>query len=347
MHAAFDLAATTAFARTVLMRAGLGADMAQVIAERLIEADLYGHDTHGLALLAPYVAEIEGGRMAVSGAPVRIGGKAAAVLWDGQRLPGVWTTHLAVEEACRMARDFGIGSVVVRNGHHIACLAAYLEAPARAGMVVMILSSDPSVRAVAPFGGTTQVMTPNPLAIGIPTDGDPILIDISASITTVGQCERARKGSGALAGKWLIGPDGQATDQVAVLGAGGALLPMGGVDHGHKGYGIGLMIEALTQGLGGFGRAEAPSQWGGSVQVLAFDPDAFGGIGAFTRETGWLAAACRASAVPPGAPPVRLPGEAALARKRAAAGQVRLAAGIVAALEGLAAKHGVALPGRQ
>ncbi|MDE2515550.1 MAG: Ldh family oxidoreductase [Rhodospirillales bacterium] len=347
MHAVFDVAATTDFARAALIRAGLAAEMAQVIAERLIEADLYGHDTHGLALLAPYIAEIEAGRMTIAGAPEVLRAKGAAVLWDGRRLPGVWTTHLAVAEACRRARDLGLASVVVKNGHHIACLAAYLEAPARAGMVVMILSSDPSVRAVAPFGGTTQVMTPNPLAIGIPTDGDPILIDISASITTVGQCERARKGSGALAGKWLIGPDGQATDQVAVLGAGGALLPMGGTDHGHKGYGIGLMIEALTQGLGGFGRAEAPSQWGGSVQVLAFDPEAFGGIDAFTRETGWLAAACRASAVAPGAAPVRLPGEAALARKRDAAGRVRLAPGIVSALEGLGARHGLSLPGRQ
>ena len=339
----YDKTALTEMASAILVKAGLASDMAQVVADRLIEADLYGHDTHGLALLAPYANEIAAGRMATSGAPETISDKGAVTLWDGRRLPGVWTTHLAVEEACRRARDFGCGVVVVRNGHHIACLAAYLEAPARAGMVVQILSSDPSVRAVAPHGGTSQIMTPNPIAIGFPTTGEPVLIDVSTSITTMGQCARAGERDGHLPGKWLVGADGKATSDVAALKEGGALLAMGGTDHGHKGYGLGLMIEAMTQGLGGFGRAEQPNAWGASVTVMAFDPAAFGGAAAFARETGWLAEACRASAVPPGAAPVRLPGEAALARKRAAGDVVKLTPGIVPALEGLAEKYGVAM----
>src|SRR5690606_32534325 len=90
----------------------------------------------------------------------------------------------------------------------------------------------------------------------------------------------------------------------------------GGLDHGQKGYGLALMIEALTQGLSAFGRADGPSGWGASVFVQAQDPALFGGAEGFARQTGWLAEACRAATPADPARPVRLPGEAALARKR-------------------------------
>ena len=109
-------------------------------------------------------------------------------------------------------------------------------------------------------------------------------------------------------------------DDPAVLEADppGALLPLGGLDRGHKGFALGLMVEALTSGLGGFGRANGPSNWGAAVYLQVIDPEALGGLEAFTFQTGWLADRCRAAAVPDGQAPVRLPGDGALARKRQA-----------------------------
>ena len=95
--------------------------------------------------------------------------------------------------------------------------------------------------------------------------------------------DRLRREGKRFPGHWALDDAGRPTDDPAVLFAQqpGTLLPAGGIDHGHKGYGLALMIEALTQGLGGFGRAEAPTGWGGSVFVQVTDPTAFGGSEAF------------------------------------------------------------------
>ena len=125
----------------------------------------------------------------------------------------------------------------------------------------------------------------------------------------------------------------------------GTILPVGGLDHGHKGYGLGLTIETLTQALSGFGRSEKPSQWGAAVYVQALDPRAFGGLEAFTRESGWLADACRSNPPRPGVEAVRVPGDAALARKRQALEKgVVLYPGIMDGLAKVAERLGVAPP---
>lgn len=345
MSTVYEAEALRKFARDVLVKAGLPAEPGEVVAKGLVEADLYGHVTHGLALLPDYVEEIENGAMVKDGRPQIISDFGAVALWDAGRLPGIWTTELAVAEAGKRARSFGIGAVALRRSHHIACLAAFLEAPARDGLALIILSSDPSDSHVAPFGGVTPVMTPNPIAVGIPADPDPILIDVSTSITTAAMCARMRKAGTPLPGKWLLDGKGQVTDDPTVMKKGGSILPIGGVDHGHKGYGLSLMVEALTQGLGGFGRADAPKEWGASVLVLALAPEAFGGREAFLRQTDWLVQACANSAVPAGKPDVRLPGQAALKRKaEAQAHGLALDSGRREGLMGLAKRFALAPP---
>ncbi|WP_119269042.1 Ldh family oxidoreductase [Taklimakanibacter deserti] len=345
MPTKFEPKSLRKFACDVLMKAGFPAEPARVVAKGLVEADLYGHSTHGLALLPDYVDEIASGAMTKEGAPEVVSDFGAVALWDARRLPGVWTTELAIAEAAKRARSFGLGAVCLRRSHHIACLAVFLEAPARDGLALVILSSDPSDSHVAPFGGVTPVMTPNPIAIGIPAEPDPILIDVSTSITTAAMCARMRNAGTPLPGKWLLDKDGNVTDDANVMKDGGSILPIGGVDHGHKGYGLSLMVEALTQGLGGFGRADHPTEWGASVLVLAFAPEAFGGRDAFLRQTGWLVEACAQSVVPEGKPQVRLPGQAALKRKGEAERDGLALDGVrLAGLEGLAKRFSLSLP---
>ena len=102
------------------------------------------------------------------------------------------------------------------------------------------------------------------------------------------------------------------------------------------------MVEALTMGLGGFGRAEPTEGWGASVFVQVLDPDAFAGAAAFRRQTGWIADACHASAPRPGVERVRLPGEAALARRaQAMAEGVELYPGIMDRLSQQARRLGL------
>ncbi len=335
------------YAQALLAAAGFEPEKAEVTARLLVEADLLGHTTHGLQLLPPYIGAAEVGTMRLAGEPTVIADRPAALTWDGERLPGVWLTDKALGEAIERARSLGTAMVAIRRSHHIACLAAFLTRATDAGMMAIITSSDPAVASVAPFGGRRPLYTPDPIAVGIPTTGNPVLIDISASITTNGLSGRYAAEGRRMPHAWLLDADGHPTDDPSVVTADppGSILPVGGLDHGHKGFGLGLMIEALTQGLSGFGRSSAPKEWGASVTVQAIDPACFGGLDAFARETGWLADAARANPPRPGVERVRVPGESGLAKKRAAlADGVVLYPGIMAKLGELAAKHGITPP---
>jgi L-lactate dehydrogenase len=164
----------------------------------------------------------------------------------------------------------------------------------------------------------TPIITPNPIAAGLPTSGDPILIDISSSITSMGFAFQQRDAGNKLPGAWLIDNEGNATDDPAALSTQppGALLPLGGLDAGYKGFGLTLLVEALTAGLSGFGRADPPEGWGGTVFVQALDPRAFGGLDAFKRQMDHMASVTHASQPRPGVEHVRLPGEAGMRRLR-------------------------------
>jgi len=335
------------FAFALLARAGLAEDRARAVADVLVEGDLLGHDTHGLALLAPYLAEIERGTMAVRGDIVVLNERPAALLWDGRRLPGPWLTQCAVDVAIARAGTYGTATVVIRRSHHIACLAAYLRRATEQGFVLLLACSDPNTASVAPFGGTQAVFTPDPLAIGFPTAGDPVLVDVSASVTTNGMSARLHKAGQRFGHRWLLDAAGNATDDPAVLFAepAGTILPIGGLEAGHKGYGLALLNEALTGGLAGFGRADPKEGWGATVFVQALDPEAFGGRDAFIRQAEFIAAQCRASPPRDGVDAVRLPGERALARRREQlAHGVQLHEAILPALEPWAKRLQVASP---
>ena len=310
--------ALQAFASDLLVAAGLAREMAAVVAEVLLEGDLLGHDTHGLALLAPYLAELKNGTMAKSGTHRVIEGREASALWDGGRLPGPWLTRLAIDDAIERTRKCGTGTVVIRRSHHIACLAAYLTRATERGFVLLISCSDPNAASVAPHGGTRAVFTPDPLAFGFPTHGDPVLIDLSASLTTNGLTARLHKSGRRLPHPWLLTADGRTTDDPAVLFSEprGTILPTGGVDAGHKGYALALIVEMLTGGLAGFGRADAKEGWGATVFVQVWDPAAFGGLPAMKRQAQWIAHACRDNPPRTDADAVRMPGERGLAKRR-------------------------------
>ncbi len=306
--------ALVTMAHALLRGAGVRDDIARDVAEVLVEADLMGHDTHGLALLPGYLAELRDGRMARDGAPKVVTKRNATELWDGGRLPGPWLVRHALDMAAIMALANGTGTIVIRRSHHIACLAAYLPAITARGLMALIYCSDPNAASVAPFGGVTPVFTPDPFAAGIPTTGEPILLDISASYTTNGMTQRLHNAGRELPHAWVQDAKGVPTRDPGVLFAQppGTLLPLGGLEAGHKGYALALLVEALTGGLAGFGRADPREGWGATVFVQVIDPAAFGGPAAMTRQMDWIADACRAATPRDGVERVRLPGERAL-----------------------------------
>jgi len=173
--------------------------------------------------------------------------------------------------------------------------------------------------------------------------------DISASYTTNGLTARLHAAGAQLPHPWIQDAQGKPTRDPAVLFAEprGTLLPLGGLEAGHKGFALALLVEAATGALAGHGRADPAEGWGATVFVQVLDPAAFGGSEEFARQIDWLADACRRSPPRPGGPPVRLPGEHGLQRYRdQQARGVALFEGIMPSLAQWAARFDVAAPAR-
>jgi L-lactate dehydrogenase len=127
-----------------------------------------------------------------------------------------------------------------------------------------------------------------------------------------GRRDASRPG-GRFPHQWLLDRDGTPTDDPWALKNGGSILPIGGLDHGHKGFGLALLVEALTQGLPGYGRADGETGWGAGVLVLAFAPSRFAGRRLHPPDD--VARRRRRGSRPADpAKPVRLPGQLALVR---------------------------------
>jgi LDH2 family malate/lactate/ureidoglycolate dehydrogenase len=314
----FSAAALTRFAVDLLQAAGMALAPAEAVARVLVDGDLLGHDTHGLALLAPYVREIENGTMTRAGTAEVLSDRGASLMWDGRRLPGPWLVLSGIEALAPRAREYGSATLVIRRSHHIACLATYLLRATDAGLMLVLASSDPAVQSVAPHGGTRAVFTPNPIAAGIPTSGTPFLVDISSSITTNGMAGRLQKAGAQFDQACMLDADGNPSRDPGVLSTQppGTIMPLGGVDSGHKGYGMALLVEALTGGLAGHGRADPADGWGATVFMSLYDPAAFGGTADFLRQTDWIGQACRSNPPRAGFDAVRMPGDRGLARKK-------------------------------
>ncbi len=331
--------------RDLFVAAGLDARIAAVVARCMLDADLHGHDTHGLALVPRYLRELEDGATRKSGEVEIVADRGASAQWDAHALPGHFVLDQAVALGVERARTYGAATIAIRRSQHVGALQVYLPAATAAGCMGLIWATDTQARSVAPFGGLDPVLTSEPIAIGIPTSGDPILIDMSTSLTSNAAVKRALARGERLGSDMLLDGAGNPSEDPAVLSANpaGTILPLGGLTHGYKGFGLALAVSAMSLALPGWGRTAGGKSQGVVVQVI--DPDAFGGRAAFLEEVDWMVSASRASRVRPGDPPVRLPGERALAlayqRRRDG---VPLAADVIAAIAPLAARLAVPFP---
>ncbi|MBO1073147.1 Ldh family oxidoreductase [Roseomonas marmotae] len=341
----YDAAALRGFASDLFAREGVAPDKAAVMAEVLVEADLLGHVTHGLALAPKYIEDIPTGILRTDGEPEVLSDRGACLAWNGRGLPGAWLVMKALETAFDRVGQYGTVSIAIGESHHIGCLAVYPLRAAERGLMAILHSSAPGNSGVAPFGGRQGVLAPDPVSAAWPTGEEPVVLDISASITTMNLSQRMAREGAKFEHDWLLDAEGNPSRDPAVLNRGGTILPTGGLDHGQKGYAQALMTEALTQGLSGRGRVEGTAGMRAALFLQVIDPGAFAGLDAFTRQTGHTAAACRAAAPRPGMPPVRVPGQKGLALKRQALAEgVPLAERISGPLAELGARHGLALP---
>ena len=306
--------ALTQFAHDLLRAAGMAEAKATTVARLLVQTDMMQRHTHGVALIPLYIDQLRADLMAMDGEPEVVKDTGSTVVWDGNYLPGLWLMDKALNLAFERVPEHGVVTFAIRRSHHIACLAALVKQATDKGYVAILATSDPSGKFVAPFGGRDPVMTPNPFAIGYPGTKGPVLVDICASITTVSMARTKAAAGVDFEYPWLMDNEGNPTTDPRVLEQTtprGSLMLLGGAEYGHKGFGLALMVEALTQGLSGHGRIEGPKRWGANVFLQILDPQAFAGSQSFLTQMDFIGDACRASTPVKDGGLVRLPGDQA------------------------------------
>jgi LDH2 family malate/lactate/ureidoglycolate dehydrogenase len=294
--------------------AGMDHEKATCVADLLVLTDMMGRSTHGLAQCGAYLDELDKGGMRASGLPQTIHDTGATLVWDGDYLPGLWLMQRALSLGFERVREHGVFTFSMRRSHHIGCLAALAKQATDRGLYAMIASSGPHTKAVAPYGGKEGLFSPNPFAFAFPTSQFPVIVDTCASLTTVSMTRQKASAGESFEHAWLLDSQGRPTRDPRMLegdGERGTLMLLGGEESGHKGFGLALMVEALTQGLAGFGRRDAPARWGANVYLQLIDPAAFAGSEASIAQMDFLAQQCHANAPINPAAPVRLPGEQA------------------------------------
>ncbi|MBV6303348.1 Ldh family oxidoreductase [Candidimonas humi] len=309
--------ALSAYAAELLRRAGMTAQQAAAVAGRLVESDLLGHRTHGVAMLPTYLERLADGRIRTAGSIDVLNDDGANFTWQANRLPGAWVVDRAVSQAIERSRNHAVVTASIAECTHIGALQAYFDEIAECKLMALMMVTDPGVASVAPFGGADPVLTSNPLGACIPTHGQPILIDQSTSVTSNASVRQYELAGKKLPGKWLLDCEGVATDDPGALAGEppGTIMPIGGEDFGYKGFAFGLLVETFALALCGFGRSQPRVRGGQGVFLQLLDPDRFCGRQRFLDETTALARQCKASRPARGSDGVRLPGERALMLK--------------------------------
>ncbi|WP_188687025.1 Ldh family oxidoreductase [Nesterenkonia cremea] len=234
----------TNFARDILRAAGLPERAAGVTAESLVDADRHGVASHGLIRLPIYVERLQRGMVDPNAVPTVLTDGARAQV-DGHNAMGAFVASTAVDAACSLAEDYGIGSSTARHSNHCGTMGYYARRAAQRGNFVIAVSNAPVTMAY--YGGRTPAVGTNPLAIAVPRpEGPPVVLDIASSAVARGKIIVAHSQGEAIPLGWALDSRGHPTT-VAAEALKGTMLPFGGP----KGSGVALMIDLLCGVLSG------------------------------------------------------------------------------------------------
>lgn len=232
-------------AAAVYRSAGLPEQDAALAADTLIQADLWGHQSHGLLRLGWYYARLQSGAMkALTQTSLVVDAGAVAVM-DGHDGVGQVIARRAVDQAVARAKNHGVGVVSIRNSNHFGTCMYYTRIGAEQGCVMVLMSNaGPNM---APWGGLKKKIGTNPWSIAVPGGVQgPVVMDMANSGVARGKIYLANKRREKIPDHWAIDAQGRpTTDPQAALE--GFILPMAG----HKGYVMGTMVDILSGVLSG------------------------------------------------------------------------------------------------
>jgi LDH2 family malate/lactate/ureidoglycolate dehydrogenase len=292
------------------------------MAQTLLDAEVEDHSSHGLSRLPLYLSRLRSGLVDPRPKIEVVAGTGAAVLLDGGNGLGPVVGTRAMELATTLSDEYGVGLCSVRHSNHLGSLSYFVKLAAAKGHLGICLSNGPP--AVAPPGGTTPLLGTNPIAAGIPTADEAVVVDMATTQVARGRVAAAAAASETIPIGWGVDENGRdTTDPGAVLR--GSLSSMGGA----KGFALALLVESLTGVLAAAGvgpdvsgtavASDRPSNVG--HLMLAIKPE--GLAPGFRERMSLLARTIRSTPPACSAKPVRMPGDTRRTHR-----QRRVAAGI-------------------
>jgi uncharacterized oxidoreductase len=252
---------------------------AGVVADHLVDAEMTGVTSHGIIRVPRYIQAVREGEVRPDATARIVRETAATAAIDGCHGFGQVMARRAADKAIDLAGASGAGVVTLVNCGHTGRIGHYTEYAATRGLVaLMMVNTGGHGQWVAPFGGRAGRLSTNPMSIAAPSGGDfPLVLDMATAIVPEGKVLAAQTAGRAIPEGCVIRSDGSPTTDPADLYGPprGAILPFGG----HKGSGLGLLIDALAGGLSGAGcctRIDAPLAGAtDGILFVAIHPGAF------------------------------------------------------------------------
>jgi LDH2 family malate/lactate/ureidoglycolate dehydrogenase len=297
--------------RELLVAAGTPPDEADIVMRHSIDANLAGHDSHGIIQIPTYIDRIRAGHI-VPGAPWTIVQESpTTTVVDGHWGFGYVVTERAMQLTIEKADQSNVAATTVFRQGHIGRLASYPLMAVQADMIGLITAdSGRSAKQVAPFGGREARLGTNPLCIAVPSDLDgPLFVDMATSAVAAGKIALAVSRNEAVPLGWIVDRGGQPTTDPNALREGGALLPVGGSE-GYKGSGLSAIVEILCGLLTGLGFGSDPSgRHNDGCFIAVWKVAAFRPLADFKREVAEFARYLNATPPADPARPVLYPGQ--------------------------------------
>lgn len=296
---------------SLLIGAGATDEEAIIVASHCVNANLSGHDSHGVIQIPTYIDRMNRGHI-ISGAPYEVvKDTPTTTVVDGHWGFGYVVTERAMATTIHKASTQNLAATTVRRQSHIGRLADYPLMAAHAGMIGFITAdSGRSSKAVVPFGGRDKRLGTNPISIAIPSNLDgPFFLDMATSAVAAGKIDLAKARGAEVPEGWILDKAGYPSRDPNDLRSGGAILPLGG-DQGHKGYGLSSMVEIFSGVLTGLGFGHDPSgRHNDGCFMAVFNVSAFRDISEFKEEVTDFAMYLKSSKPAIGFQEVFYPGE--------------------------------------
>ncbi|GAB4160753.1 MAG: Ldh family oxidoreductase [Planctomycetaceae bacterium] len=233
-------------ATRILKAAGVREPDAEIVATELKDANLVGHDSHGVMRLMQYIDQINQGFIQTDGEFEIVHEKPGFAQTDGHFQFGQVSATKALEIGMTKAREQGVSTVTIRNCNHVGRLGSYSQKAAMNGFASMMCVNAPGPGGVAPFGGIDRKLGTNPISMSAPRGDAPFVLDMTSSATAEGKVRVALQKGETLPDGWIIDSEGNPSNHPADLYGPpeGAILPLGGA-MGFKGFGLSVMIDVF------------------------------------------------------------------------------------------------------